>query len=99
MPEISLDHALLFRTSAGEEFGREFDVCLTAEWRPEQESFDLTHLESDGIVIAPSWDRKASAEEAALWDRCQSDLDGDQALVAKAWHAFTSIRCKPRLKT
>jgi len=92
MSDITIDHTVYFRTAAGEEFGREFECSLIAEWVAEHDMFDLTWLEADGVVIAPSWNSQASAEETALWDRCQSDLQDDADLIAKAWRAHAEAR-------
>lgn len=92
MSDITIDHTVLFKTASGEEFGREFECSLIAEWIEEYETFDLTALESDGILITPSWDDRASTEEAALWDRCQEDLQTDAELISKAWNAHTQAR-------
>lgn len=92
MSDFTIDHTVLFRTAGGEEFGREFECSLIAEWIEDHEAFDLTALESDGILITPSWDDRASREEAALWDRCQDDLQTDSELISKAWRAHTEAR-------
>jgi hypothetical protein len=92
MSDVTVEHTICFRTAAGEEFGREFEVTLVAEWEPEHDCFELTWLESDGVVLTPSWKGGASPDEAALWDRCQDDLHNDAELVAKAWRAHEEAR-------
>lgn len=86
MTDVTIEHTIFFRNAAGEEFGREFEVTMVAAWRPEEDCFELTWLESDGVVITPSWKDHASPEEASLWDRCERDLREDPDLIAKAWH-------------
>jgi len=92
MQDITLDHTIYFKTAGGEEFGREFECTLVAEWSEEHDVFDLTWLESDGVIITPSWKDQASPEEAALWDRCQNDLQHDPDLIARAWRAHAGAR-------
>ena len=92
MSDISLDHTVYFKTASGEEFGREFECTLVAEWIPEHDTFDLTWLESDGVVITPSWNDGASPAEAILWDRCQDDLQHDADLISRTWRLHASAR-------
>lgn len=92
MSDVTIEHTLYFKTASGEDFGREFECSLVAEWISEHEMFDLTWLESDGVVIAPSWNTQSSPDEAALWDRCQKDLQCDADLISKAWNAHSNVR-------